>query len=140
MVAEAGDEFAKVEFALGSQIATVERGWHFAVFIFASVTAVIVVVFSFLELEVEEESFALSVSEDDVPLIELGAIVVEFFVAENEGPDVISVTSGIIGEEGEDVHAFSRELVQRSDEAFAFAFAVFPSGVALGPVLQMGPR
>ena len=41
---------------------------------------VVIVHFSFLEFEVEEKAFGLGVIEDDVPLVELGGVVVEFVI------------------------------------------------------------
>ena len=75
------------------------------------------------------------VVEDDAPLVELRAVVVEFVFALREGPDVVTITARVVGEEGEGIDAFAREVVQRPDESFAFA--VFPSGIARLPVLHM---
>ena len=81
----------------------------------------------------KEESFGLGVSENDIPLVEFGAVVVKFLISGDEGPDVVAVAAGVVGEKGEGVHSFPGEVVEGSDEAFSFA--VFPSGISVFPVL-----
>jgi hypothetical protein len=133
VVAEARDEFAAVESAFGAEFAAVERGRDLAVL---ALVAPLIVHLGLLHLEVQVEAPAGGVLEDDPPLVEFAAVVVEFFVAGNEGPHVVAVAAGVVREEGEGVHALRREVVERADQSLALV--VFPRGVPLLPVADVG--
>ncbi len=133
-VAEAGDHFAAVEFAFGAEGTTVEGGGDGAGF--TLLAGSVVVHFVFLEFEVEVEAAGGGVVEDDAPLVELGAVVVEFVIAFDERPDVVAIAAGVVGEEGEGVDAFGGEVVEGADDAAAFA--VTPLRIALAPVAEVG--
>lgn len=98
VVAETGDDLAAVKFPFGAEFSSVERSRDVAI-IGLFMAAAVVVDFGLLKFKVEEEAFGLTVGEDDIPLVELGAIVMEFVIPGNERPDVITISSGIVGEE-----------------------------------------
>ncbi len=80
----------------------------------------------------QKQTAGLRVGEDDFPLVEARAIVVELLVAGDEGPDVVAVAGRVVGEKGDRVGPFAAEVVQGADQAPALA--AFPSGIAGAPV------
>ena len=133
VVAEARDELAEVESALGAAGAAVERFGHAAGFGLGP--DAVVVVFVFLELEMQKHAAGLRVVEDDAPLVETRAVVVELFVAGDEGPDVVAVAGGVVGEKGDPVDALRAEVVEGADESFALA--ALPRGIAGAPIAEV---
>src|SRR5688572_33344581 len=83
-----------------------------------------------LELEVEVEAEAHGVVEDDAPLVELRAVVVELVLAAREGPHVVAVAARVVREEGDRVQPLAGEVIERPDQALPLP--VLPSGIA-GP-------
>jgi|GEM_PF-5228826 len=130
---EAGDHFPAVEFAFGAELSGIEGGGDGAGL--ALVSGAVVVHFVFLQFEMQVETVCRGMIEDDAPLVEFRAIVVELRVAFDEGPDVVAIAAGVVGEEGKRVHAFACEVVERADESFAFATA--PLWVAFSPVADV---
>ena len=103
-VAEAGHELAAVEPPLDAERR--RRPGASGIGPPASpVAEAVVVVLGLLHLEVEEEAQRLGVVQDDLPLVELRAVVVELVVAGDEGPHVVAVAPGVVGEEGDGVRA-----------------------------------
>src|SRR5688572_31882043 len=66
-----------------------------------------------LELEVEVEAEAHGVVEDDAPLVELRAVVVELVLAAREGPHVVAVAARVVREERSEEH--TSELQSQSN-------------------------
>jgi len=133
-MAETRDEFAEVEFALGAGGAAVEGLGDETGRALGS--DAVVVAFVFLEFEVQEEAEAVGVVEHDAPLVELGAVVVEFLVAGDERPDVVAVAGGVVGEERDGVRAFGGEVIEGADKAFALLLGA-PRGIAGAPVAEV---
>ena len=94
-----------------------------------------VVVLLLLELEVQVDALGLGVIEDDLPLIQLGDVVVELVVAIDEGPDVVAVSPGVVRHQRHRVHAFRRQVVDGADQRFALGLA--PRGIAGLPILDV---
>ena len=80
----------------------------------------------------EKESALLGVIKNDLPLVELGNVVVQLFVARDEGPDVVAVAAGVVGEEGNGVAPNGGNIIDCTDEAFALAN--LPGGIADLPI------
>ena len=78
-----------------------------------------VVVLLLLELEVQVDALRLRVIEHDLPLIQLGHVVVELVVAIDERPDVVAVSPRRLRHERHRVHAFRRQVVDGADQRFA---------------------
>ena len=132
-VTEARDEFAAVEPALRPELAAVERLGHEARL--GLIAAAVVVDFVLLEFEVEVEPLGRGVVEHDAPLVELGAIPVKLVIPRDERPDVVAIAARVVGQEGEDVHAFAGQVIQSPDQPLALA--AFPNRVARFPVGHM---
>lgn len=124
-ITKARDEFAAVEFAFGAEITLIERGGNVSEFRF--MIAAVIVVFLLLHFEVSIKAAGLGVIENDLPLIEFGAVVMERVVAADERPDIIAVAAGIVGQKGKGIAAFAGDVIESADEAFAFA--IFPGGI-----------
>src|SRR5690606_7481773 len=97
--------------------------------------AAVVIDLLLLTLEVEVEPGRLRVIENDLPLIELRAVVMELRVARDEWPDVVAIAPRVVGQEGERVEALRREVVERADEALSLA--ALPCGVAGPPIANV---
>ena len=134
LVAEAGHELPVVEEPLDAHRPAVERLGHRSRR--ALVAEPLVVDLGLLRLEVQVEAERLRVVEDDLPLVELRAVVVELQVALDERPDVVAVAPGVVGQEGEGVHPPARQVVERPDQALALA--ALPGRVARPPVAHVG--
>ena len=102
---------------------------------FALTALALVVDLGFLQLEVQMKPDPLGVGEDDAPLVQLRAIVVELVVALHERPDVVAIAAGVVGEERERIDARGREVVERADHPFATSVA--PRRVTVAPVAHM---
>src|SRR5687767_3835450 len=96
-IAEARDHFAEIKFSFAAESPAIESGGDGLSFAFGTEAGI--VHFGFLELEMEIESALLGVIENDLPLVELGDVVVQFLFARDEGPDVVAITTGVVGEE-----------------------------------------
>ena len=101
----------------------------------ATATADAVVVLLLLELEVQVDALGLGMIEDDLPLIELGHVVVELVVAIDEGPDVVAVSPAVVRHEGHRVHSLRRQVVDGADQRLALGLA--PGGIAVLPILDV---
>ena len=119
-MAEAGHEFAVVEFPLGAEIAVVEQG----------------LVFYFGGFEMQEHPLAGSVGKEYLPLGELAHVHPLVVMIIDVGEYVLIVSGDVQGEEGKSVHALRGQVVYGADELLTPAAA--PGGVAFPPVLAVG--
>ncbi len=120
-MAEAGDEFAVVKLPHGIQSRpSAERA----------------VVLGLLRHDVQHEPQAVHVREDDLPLVELGAVVTVPHIGGGPHPGVAAVAAiQVVGEEVDAVHPLRREVIQRADHSLPFA--ALPRRVACAPVLHV---
>ena len=61
--------------------------------------------------------------ENDRPLIKLAAVVMQFVIAMNEGPNIVAISAGVVGQKRERIAALPGQIVDRADQTFAFAVA-----------------
>ena len=145
LVPESGNELADVELAFRSEVSTVQRFSHRSCFRRSAtarglaaairISAHVVVDLVFLQLEVQVDALLLRVIKNDLPLVELGNVVVEFVVAVHERPDVVAIASGVIGQKRQGIHPFGSQIVDRPDEPSALA--VLPGRIARLPILNV---
>ena len=95
-VAESSDEFPAVETAFDAQVAAVQCCRNFAALGF--VPATIVVILLLLQFEVQVESTGLSVVENNLPLIELRAVVVQLVITSYKRPNVVAIAARVVGQ------------------------------------------
>ncbi len=127
LVAEAGNQFAQVQLPLAAQFTIVHRHRVH--------TAVVSRILSLGQLEVQVHPLRRPVIEHDAPLVEFRAVEPQSFVTLDVRPDVVAIASRRIREKRKDVQPLAREIVDGTDEPFAFASP--PRRVALAPVLHM---
>jgi hypothetical protein len=84
----------------------------------------------------EIEAAFLRKVENDLPLVQFGDVVVQFLFASDEGPDVVAIAAGVVSEERDGVASLGREIIERADQAFAFA--ILPGGIAVLPIRFVG--
>ena len=67
----------------------------------------------FLQLEVQVESFLRRVFKLKIPLVKFRTIVMEFVAAFDEGPDIVTIATRVVRQEGERIHSFGCQIVRQ---------------------------
>src|SRR5262249_12006896 len=96
-VCETRHQLAEIEFAFDAKVSSIQGHGNMGA---RGVPAEpVIVVLGLLQLEMQVQTLPLRVIKDDLPLIELRAVIVELIVPLGKWPDVVSVAARVVSKE-----------------------------------------
>ena len=104
MMSKARNQFPVIELALVSKRSPVKQ----------------LIILSFLCLEVQEHALSVGMLEHNLPLRRFGDIDAQSVPRRNVGENVLVVALDIHGQEAETTHVLRRQVVDSTDDSFAF--------------------